>query len=204
MLRPRNDPLRRIAAKGSMAHNYHGSAALGSTDRVYTGVEMNSFDESFRPIVICTIVLGLTIIAMLDFIGSTVATLNPDAARHAVSGFRLAYFSFTFFMLLLGLVYVGNNLFSRRIRVTINFLASIIFFYVFSIIGEVFGALFESLPGLSEGGFTGSALNAVMAVVSLPIATASLVAVLLLGKGVRHIHTNLSARRTETSDDPPT
>lgn len=164
---------------------------------------MNSFDDSFRPIVICTVVLGLTIIAMLDFIGSTVSSLDPDAARHAVAGFRLAYFSFTFFMLLLGLVYAGNSLFGRRMRIAINFVASIVFFYVFGTIGEVFGELFEAIPGARGSGFSGIAQDAVLAVVSLPIATAALVVVLLLRKGGSHLRATLSAPRSVVSEEPP-
>lgn len=106
-------------------------------------------------------------------------------------------------MLLLGLVYAGNSLFGRRIRIAINFVASIVFFYVFGVIGELFGELFEAIPGISGSGFSGIAQNAVLAVVSLPIGTAALVVVLLFGKGGSHIRTTLAARRTAMPVEPP-
>ena len=152
------------------------------------------FDDAYRPVLACTVVWGLMIISMLGFLGSTVADVPTAVTRHAVAGFRLTYFAFTFYIVLLGILYAFGKMLSPRLRLAVNASATLVFIFAFSVVGDEFGSAFNELPNIGPIGFTGLALQAVLAIVSLPIATLSLLLILSIGRGARRVRAKIAAR----------
>lgn len=143
------------------------------------------FDEAYRPVLVCTVVWGLMVISMLGFLGSTIANVPPPVTRHAVAGFRLAYFAFTFYVVLIGLLYAFGGLLGARMRYAVNMCAALVFVFAFSVVGDEFGSAFNQLPEIGPIGFSGSALQAILAIVSLPCALVVLLVILAIRRGLR-------------------
>jgi len=159
------------------------------------------FDDAYRPVLVCTVVWGLMIVSMLGFLGSTVADVPPAVTRHAVAGFRLTYFAFTFYIVLLGLLYAFGKLLSTGLRLAVNASAAVVFIFAFSVVGDEFGSAFNELPNIGPIGFSGSAVQAILAIVSLPIATLALLTILAIGRGARRVRVKIAARNTSDSLD---
>lgn len=161
-----------------------------------TAQSSDQFDDAYRPVLACTVVWGLMIVSMLGFLGSTVADVPAAVTRHTVAGFRLTYFAFTFYIVLLGLLYAFGKHLSSRLRLAVNASAALVFIFAFSVVGDEFGSAFNELPDIGPVGFTGPALQAVLAIVSLPIATLILLFILSIGLGAQEPRSRLETWAT--------